>query len=275
MGKLDGKVVLVTGAARGLGRAHSLACAEEGADIIALDLCARVPSVEYPSPARQDLEEVGMLVEKIGRSVFTAEVDTRDVGGLRSAISAGVRQLGRLDCVIANAGILNITSDRAWGAAAWQETIDVNLTGTFDTLDACMPVLLAQGTGGSVTVTSSIAGVKAFVTEASLASSGYMAYTASKHALIGLVKAYALIGAPHKVRVNAILPTGVNTPMCVNDFVGPYMQKHSAAIAMHNALPVEVIEPEDVANAALWLLSDDARYVTGIELRVDAGCSLR
>jgi SDR family mycofactocin-dependent oxidoreductase len=275
MGKLDGRVVFITGAARGQGRAHAVKCAQEGADIIALDNCEQIDSVEYPMATTADLDLTAELVSDLGRQIMTKTVDTRDRDALAAAVGEAINRFGRIDGVLANAGILNITGEAARRFSAWQDAIDVNLTGTFNTIDACVPALIEAGRGGSIVLTSSIAGIKAVVRDVSASSAGYIGYTASKHGIIGIMKAYALLLGSHNIRVNAVLPTGVNSPMCVNDQVLPFLEQHSDVLTMQNVLPVELVEVEDVANTVAWLVSDDARYITGVALPVDAGCAIR
>jgi NAD(P)-dependent dehydrogenase (short-subunit alcohol dehydrogenase family) len=221
-----------------------------------------------------DLDLTASLVSDLGRQVITKVVDTRDRDAIAAAVDEGINRFGRIDGVLANAGILNITGDAAQRFSAWQDAIDVNLTGTFNTIDACVPALIEAGRGGSIVLTSSIAGIKAFIRDVSASSAGYIGYTASKHGIIGIMKAYALLLGSHNIRVNAVLPTGVNSPMCVNEQVLPFLEKYSDVLTMQNALPVELVEVEDVANTVAWLVSDDARYITGVALPVDAGCAI-
>jgi SDR family mycofactocin-dependent oxidoreductase len=274
MGKLDGKVVFITGAARGQGRAHAVTCATAGADIIAVDICDQIESVAYRMSTPDDLEVTAEAVRAIGQQAVVAIADTRDVEAMSQAVKTGVEELGSIDCVIANAGILSMAGDLAKDRRCWDDSLDVNLTGTYNTVEACLPSMLEGGSGGSIVLMSSIAGTKAFIRDRHVASPGYIGYTAAKHGIIGLMRVYAMMLAADNIRVNAILPTGVNTQMCVNEYVTSFLEDNADVITMQNALPVELVEAEDTARAAAWLLSDDARYLTGVTLPVDAGCSL-
>ena len=268
MGRMDGKVALITGAARGQGRAHAMRLAEEGADIIAVDICHDVTSAPYAMATPDDLVQTAKLVEKLDRRVVTAEVDIRDLAGLTSAVSQGVRELGHLDVVIANAGIASFGLGWEMPEETWQEMLDINLSGTWRTCRATIPIMIEQGTGGSIILTSSVAG---------LAGHGMMThYSAAKHGLVGLMQALVNEVSPHNIRVNCIHPTSVNTDMLHNPATYElFGVSNSDAIGEKfltiNALPVPWVESLDLANAALFLASDEARYVTGVSLPVDAG----
>ncbi|ABW12995.1 short-chain dehydrogenase/reductase SDR [Parafrankia sp. EAN1pec] len=269
MGKLDGKVALITGAARGQGRVHAVALAEDGADIIATDLCEDIGVCDYPLATPGNLAETATLVEKIGRRIVTSQVDVRDAGGMRVAVSEGVAALGGLDIVVVNAGVALIGSDPHHDRdELWAVTIDINLTGAWNTVDAAIPHLLAGGRGGAIVLTSSSAGLKGYVN----GSVGATAYTASKHGLVGIMRSLALELAPHSIRVNTVHPTGVNTPMIRNEHVERHLTSTpDGGASMSNPMPVEVLEPEDISDAVRWLVSDAAKYVTGIAMPVDAG----
>ena len=262
MGSLEGKVAFITGAARGQGRSHAVRLAAEGADIIAVDICAQLASVPYPLAGEADLAKTAEKVTSLGRRIWTGVADVRDFGGLDKALTAGIDYLGRLDIVLANAGIAPMSAE---DDVAWQDVIDVNLTGTQNTLRAATPVLISQGVGGAIVITSSTMGLSALGTD----RAGALAYAASKHGLVGLMRSYANFLAPHKIRVNTIHPAGVVTPMVLNPAVQQYLQSLSSASG--NALPVDMLEPIDISNAVAWLVSDAARYITGITLPVDAG----
>lgn len=277
MGRVEGKVAVITGAARGQGRAHAVRLAEEGADIIAIDIARQIETVPYAMATSEDLAETARRVKSLGRQVVTAAVDVRDFEGLREAFDEGVRQLGRLDIVCANAGIYAHGPGESYSEAEWDDIMDVNAKGVWHTAKAALPHLRAAG-GGSIIITSSAAGVKAFQNS--------LHYVASKHAAVGIMRGLALQLSPEFIRVNAILPTNVDTPMIHNPsvwgLVGPDLapeerNKETLAerYAVLNSLPIAWVEPVDISNAVLWLASDEARYVTGITLPVDAGCTLQ
>lgn len=264
---LAGKVAFITGAARGQGRAEALRLAADGADIIAIDLCDQIESVPYPLATPDDLAATVTLVEDAGGRIVATQADVRDEQALRAALQAGVDQLGRLDIVVANAGIAPMQS----GPDGWRDVIDVNLTGVHNTVEAAIPIMVAQGDGGSIVLISSAAGLIGV----GGGDRGSLGYTAAKHGVVGLMRAYANFLAPHSIRVNTIHPTGVDTPMINNEFTRGWL-KHiaeelNAPTDFSNALPVQVIQSEDVANAVAWLVSDQARYITGVTLPVDAG----
>jgi SDR family mycofactocin-dependent oxidoreductase len=265
-GRVQGKVALITGAARGQGRAHAVRLAQEGADIIALDICAPIRGVPYPAATKEDLDETVRQVEALDRRVFSAIVDTRDVPGLKAAVDEGVAQLGRLDIVVGNAGICIMAPWDRVTPEIFQDTIDVNLTGTWNTVMATAPHLVGNG-GGSIILTSSAAGLKGLPF--------LVPYVASKHAITGMTRAFAHELAKDNIRVNSLHPTGVRTPMGEGDAVGAMgaaMEANPRIAGMFtNSLPIETTEPEDQANAVLFLASDESRYVTALAMTVDAG----
>ena len=272
MGRLENKVAFITGAARGQGRAHAIRLAEDGADIIAFDLCKQMDSVAYPMSTRDDLDETVKLVEGTGRRIVAVEGDVRDRQALDAAVELGVSELGRLDFVIPNAGILALFGPASQKPAGWHDSIDVMLSGVFHAIEAAKPILLEQNQGGSIVITSSTAGLKGLGRGFDGLGTGNFGYAASKHGVVGLMRLYANAFAPHNVRVNTVHPTGVNSPMLMNEGFGEYVGEHPImAEAMQNALPVELIECSDVANAVAFLCSDEARYITGVALPVDAG----
>jgi SDR family mycofactocin-dependent oxidoreductase len=270
MGRVDGKVAFITGAARGQGRAHALRLAEEGADIIAIDVCRSYDTVPYPLASADDLAETVAGVEAAGRRIVAREADVRDAGALRAVVDEGVGELGRLDIVCANAGVCTI---QAWDEVTpevWRDTIDTNLTGVWNTCSVSAPHLIAAG-GGSMIITSSTAGLKGLPFLAP--------YAASKHGIVGIMRVLANELGKHSIRVNTIHPTGVATPMGdagtsatmerligANPELGPLFM---------NALPVEITDVSDIAAAVLFLASDESRYVTGLELKIDAGSTAR
>ncbi|CAJ1500064.1 mycofactocin-coupled SDR family oxidoreductase [[Mycobacterium] kokjensenii] len=263
---LRGKVALITGAARGQGRAHALRLAADGADIIAVDFCEQIASVPYPLADPDDLAATVKLVEDTGARIVARQADVRDQDALATALQAGLDELGRLDIVVANAGIAPMAA-----ADGWRDVIDVNLTGAYHTIEAVIPTMIEQGDGGSIVLISSAAGLAGIGSH----DSGAIGYTASKHGLVGLMRVYANLLAQHSIRVNSVHPVGVDTPMINNDYIRGWLAQLVAQTGsvpdMSNALPVAVLEPEDVANAVAWLVSDAARYLTGITLPIDAG----
>lgn len=271
MGKLDGKIALITGAARGQGRSHAVRFAEEGADIIATDICAQIDSVEYPMSTEQDLAETVRLVESTGRKIVASQVDVRDYDAMERAITDAVTALGGLDIVIANAGIMPICGDRGRSVQAWRDAIDVMLNGVFNTTHLTVPILQQQGRGGSIVIISSTAGMRGLGV-----NPGSLGYGAAKAAVVNLARSYAKTLGPDMIRVNSIHPTAVNTPMVVNDAFGVFVAENPAiAEALQNTMPVPMVECLDITNAILYLVSDEGRYVTGQQLAVDAGFLVR
>jgi SDR family mycofactocin-dependent oxidoreductase len=263
---LQGKVAFITGAARGQGRAHAVRLATDGADVIAVDLCDQIASVPYPLATRDDLAATVKLVEDIGARIVAARGDVRDRASLSAALQAGLAEFGRLDIVVANAGIAPMQS-----GDGWRDVIDVNLTGVYHTVEVAIPTMIEQGTGGSIVLISSAAGLAGIGS----ADAGSIGYTAAKHGMVGLMRVYANLLARHSIRVNSVHPSGVDTPMINNEFIRQWLADLVAASDsppdMGNALPVQVMQPDDIANAVAWLVSDQARYITGVTLPVDAG----
>jgi SDR family mycofactocin-dependent oxidoreductase len=267
MGKLEGKVAFITGAARGQGRSHAIRLAQEGADIIAVDICQQIASVPYPMATPDDLADTAKQVEALDRRIYTAQADVRDAAALKAAFDAGTAELGPVDIVLANAGIAPMSLHEGAGDA-WQDVVDVNLTGVFNTVEIAIPSMIERGQGGAIVLTSSTAGI----TGIGGPTRGGLGYTAAKHGVVGLMRSYANILAPSRIRVNTVHPTGVNTPMVVNDVMREFLEHDpQMSNALANALPVDLVEPVDISNAIAWLVSDDARYVTGVTLPVDAG----
>jgi (+)-trans-carveol dehydrogenase len=278
MGKLEGKVAFITGAARGQGRSHAVRLAQEGADIIAVDLMGPVETVGYPLATQQDMDETVRLVEALDRRIIASKADVRDSAALKAAVDDGVAQLGRLDIVLANAGIASFAPVDEMTDQMWDDMIDINLTGVFKTVRAAVPHLKADGRGGAIVLTSSTAGIKGL---ANLAH-----YVAAKHGVVGLVKTLANELAPYMIRVNSVHPTSVDTMMIHNEQTYAAFRPDKApsdvtrddvgeAFQSLNALPIQWVEPVDISNAILWLVSDDARYVTGVQLPVDAGSVIK
>lgn len=275
-GRLAGKVVLITGAARGLGRSHAVRLAEEGADIVAVDLCGPVDTVTtYPPATRADLDETARIVEKLDRRIVAAVADVRDGSALREAVADAVVELGGLDAAVANAGIVSFGSTLDLSELAWRDVLDVNLTGVWNTARAAIPHLIARG-GGSLTLISSIGGLRG------MPNVGH--YVSAKHALVGLMRSMANEFAPHRIRVNTVHPTNTDTDMIQNpgtyrmfapDVAEATQEDALPAFLSLNALEVPWVDPVDVSNAVLYLASDEARYVTGVTLPVDAGALVR
>lgn len=272
MGRVQGKVALVTGAARSQGRSHAVRLAEEGADIIAIDICKQIETVPYPLSSPDDLAETVHLIEKYDRRVIAVEADVRDPAAMQAAVDRGVAELGRLDIVVANAGIWSANKTWELTQQQWDEMIGVNLTGVWQTVKAAVPAMLEAGNGGSIILTSSNGGVAGFENLAH--------YVAAKHAVVGLGRTLCNELGRHNIRVNNIQPTAVNTNMIHHQGVynlffpgeeNPTKEQFASGIGALNVLPVPWVEPLDISNAVLWLASDEARYVTGISLPVDAG----
>jgi SDR family mycofactocin-dependent oxidoreductase len=269
MGIFDGRVAFITGAARGQGRAHAVRLAQGGADIVATDICAQIPGVPYPMSTEADLKETARLVEETGRRARTAIADVREISQVRSAFDAGVEAFGHVDIVLANAGVILTGAKEDDEAAMFKMGIDVMLTGVWNTFQVAIPHLIEKGDGGSIIATSSVAGLKAFTD----GHGGSDSYTCAKTAIVSLVKAYAGFLGSHNIRVNAIAPTGVATAMVVENpgLIEVIMAHPHLQGAMTNALPVEMLQPEDVSAVVAFLASDEARYITGSTIAVDAG----
>ncbi|MGP4056401.1 mycofactocin-coupled SDR family oxidoreductase [Mycobacterium sp. 4D054] len=265
-GRAAGKRVLITGAARGMGRSHAVRLAEEGADLILVDICASLPAVEYPLATREDLDETASLVAALGRRAATYVVDVRDESALAAAVADGVSQLGGLDAAVANAGVLTAGTWDTTTAEHWRTVVDVNLIGAWNTCAAALPHLIERG--GSLINISSAAGVKG--------TPLHTPYTASKHAVVGMSRALANELAAVNVRVNTVHPTGVATGMRPDSLHHLLAEKRpDLAPLFGNALPIVMAEAVDISNAVLFLISDESRYVTGLEFKVDAGVTLR
>jgi SDR family mycofactocin-dependent oxidoreductase len=275
MGRLENKVAFITGAARGQGRSHAVRLAQEGADIIAVDICEQIASVPYPMSTEADLAETVRLVEEQDRRIVARKADVRDPDVLRTALDAGVAELGRLDIVVANAGISGFAAAADLTSQAWDDVIAVNQTGVWNTCQVALGHLTAHGDGGSIIITSSAAGLHAF---ANLAH-----YASSKHGVVGLMRVLAVELGPQKIRVNSIHPTQVNTPMLMNDEIYPLFcpdvenpgpdDLAPVSQSMHT-LPVPWVEPVDISNAIVFLASEEGRYITGVPLAIDAGADL-
>jgi (+)-trans-carveol dehydrogenase len=276
-GRLQGKVAIITGAARGQGRSHAVRLAEEGADIVAVDLCRQIESVAYPMSTPDDLAETVRLVEDLDRRVLAHQADVRDGAALARIAAEAVAEFGHIDIVVGNAGIFSKAA-LTWelSDAQWHDTLDVNLTGYFELIRAVVPAMIEAGRGGSIIFTSSLLGTK---------GTWHMShYAAAKHGVAGLMQCLAHELAPHMIRVNTINPTMVLTPMIDNesafqlfrpDLDHPTLDDFAVPSQEGNLLPIPWVEAVDISNAVVWLASDEARYVTGVSLPVDAGAGAK
>jgi (+)-trans-carveol dehydrogenase/(-)-trans-carveol dehydrogenase len=277
MGRVEGKVAFITGAARGQGRSHAIRLAQEGADIIAIDICEAIPENPYDPATEEDLAETVRQVEALDRRIVASKADVRDFDQLKGALDAGVAELGRLDIVSANAGISGSPNkSQDIPDAEWKNMIDINLGGVWRTAKAAIPHIRAGGRGGSIILTSSDAGLFPY--------ENISHYVSAKHGVVGLMRTLALELAPDFIRVNSIHPTTVDTPMVQNDAIyrlfrpdleNPTKQDFADAATQMNALPIPWVEAVDISNAVLWFASDESRYVTGVTLPVDAGAAIK
>jgi len=272
-GRVAGKVAFVTGAARGQGRSHAVRLAEEGAAVIAVDLCAPVEGIAYPPATAGDLEETRRLVEAAGGDVYTGIADVRDGDGLGAVLEAGVAKLGGLDIVVANAGIVHLPAPAVeTDPERWRAMIDTNLTGAWNTCRVAVPHIVAGGRGGSIVVISSAGALKGYP--------GVAGYIAAKHGLVGLTRALAVELGPERIRVNHVAPTQVSTEMIHNEAIyklfvpeteEPTREEFATASEAMHLLPTPWVEPADVSAAVLFLASEEARFITASTLPVDAG----
>ena len=274
--ELEGRVAFITGAARGQGRAHAVRLARDGVDVIGIDICADIATMGYPNGTEAELEETARLVEKEGRRMVARKADVRDYDGLVAAFQEGYAEFGRVDIIIANAGIVRLGTESDDFLAEWNDVIDTNLTGVYHTVRAALPAMRDAGRGGSIVITSSTAGLKG---TASLNAAGN-AYAAAKRGLVALMQNLATYLAPEWIRVNTIHPTGVASGMTQNDAMAALMEQAAAGgqntiSGMQNALPLPILQPEDIANAVAFLVSDAAKFITGIQWPLDAGFTVR
>jgi SDR family mycofactocin-dependent oxidoreductase len=269
MGRVEGKVAFVTGAARGQGRTHAVRLAQEGANIIAIDRCEDVETTVYSMATEDDLAETVRLVEETGSSILASKLDVRDLDGMSKVVTDGVAEFGHLDVVVANAGICTIQPWDQITPAIWNEVIGINLTGVWNTCAASVPHLVNAG-GGSLILTSSVAGLKG--------QPFLLPYSAAKHGVVGIMHTLTNELAQQHIRVNTIHPTGVNTAMGTQSG-GPMAERILSDFTIGsiymNSLPVDMVEPEDISNAVLFLASDEAKYITGLTMTVDAGATAR
>jgi SDR family mycofactocin-dependent oxidoreductase len=277
MGRLEGKVAFITGAARGQGRSHAVRLAQEGADIIAIDACEDQPNMPYPGATEQDLDETVRQVEALDRRIVAEKADVRSFEQLKSVVDKGVADLGRLDIVSANAGIgVSPTLAEDLSEEVWSDMLDVNLSGVWRSAKVAIPHIRAGGRGGCIVLTSSAAGLQAYPNAAH--------YVSAKHGVVGLMRTLALELAPDMIRVNSIHPTQVDTDMIMNeatmrlfrpDLEHPTREDFAPASQSMNALPIPWVESVDISNALVFLASDEGRYVTGVALPVDAGAVIK
>jgi SDR family mycofactocin-dependent oxidoreductase len=270
MGKLDGKVAVITGGGRGQGRAHAVRLAREGADIVICDITKQVGTVPFPTGQPGDMEETVALVEKEGRRCVAVEADVRSTGDMQRLADTAMKEFGRIDFLLANAGILSL-SDNTWELTdeQWDDMIAINLTGVFKSCRAVIPHMRERGEGGAIIITSSIAGLRGVA--------GCTHYTAAKHGIVGLMRTLARELAPEMIRVNTIHPTGVDSPMSNNDFFPKWLDEHEElGNAMRfNLMPVDAMPMSDVSGVVAFLCSDEAKWITGSTVQIDAGFLLK
>ncbi|EME19787.1 mycofactocin-coupled SDR family oxidoreductase [Rhodococcus triatomae] len=274
MSRLEGKVAFITGVARGQGRAHAVRLAEEGAAIIGMDICAQIPTVFYPMATEDDLAETERLVKAAGGRIVTTIGDVRNREDVQRAYDAGIEQFGHVDILVPNAGIMPVI-DQGSEPQAWHDAVDTMLTGVWHVLEVAVPGMIERGEGGSIAITSSAAGLTSIGLNTFPGQAGY---SAAKHGVVGLMRLYSKQLAKHFIRVNTIHPTGVNTPMVANAEYGAFVNSHPEVAndeSYKNPMPVELIEAVDISNAIVFLASDEARYITGVTLPVDAGYNNR
>ncbi|MCX4831343.1 mycofactocin-coupled SDR family oxidoreductase [Streptomyces sp. NBC_01016] len=276
-GRVEGKVAFITGAARGQGRSHAIRLAEEGADIIAIDVCKQLDGVQFAMSTPEDLDETVNQVQKLGRRIHAVQADVRDHDALKAVVDEGVERFGRLDIVCANAGIgSNGALSHQMDEQTWRDTIDINLTGVWLTTKVSIPHIIAGGRGGSIILTSSVGGLRGH------AHIGH--YVAAKHGVVGLMRTLAWELGEHNIRVNSVHPSQVNTPMVMHegtykmfrpDLENPTVDDFAAVSQSMHILPTPWVEARDISNAILYLASDEGRFVTGSTQTVDAGAMLK
>ncbi|MCW2527499.1 MAG: Short-chain dehydrogenase/reductase [Pseudonocardiales bacterium] len=273
MGKLDGKVAFITGAARGQGRSHAIRLAQEGADIIAVDILDQIDTVDYDLAGPADMEQTVKEVESLDRRIHFGQADVRDFAALKVVYDAGVAELGPVDIVLGNAGICQLGSAEPDPVQAYLDVVGVNLIGVFNSVWVAANDMIAREKGGAIVLTSSTQGLTG---RGSDGTAGALGYASAKHGVVGLMRSFANWLSPHNIRVNTVHPTGVRTPMVMNDVLGKYLEENPQAATMAaNLMPIDLIEPVDISNAILFLVSDEGRYVTGVTLPVDAGFTAR
>jgi len=275
-GQFEGKVVFISGAARGQGRSHAVRFAQEGADVIAVDLCDQLDSVAYPMPTREDLDETVNLVEKAGRRIVAEQADVRDFERLKDVVANGVAEFGRIDFVLANAGIFPAAGPQRLDISSFVDAIDVNLKGVYFTIEAALPALLEHGEGGAIVITSSAAGFKSVSTTFETISHGAAGYTAAKHGVIGVMRHYATSLAEKDIRVNSVHPGGVATPMIINEAMGLLVgDQPEFGEAQRPKLSMPPMEPSEVTDAIVYFCGRSGRHLTGVALPLDGGLTLK
>ncbi|RZL85318.1 MAG: NAD(P)-dependent oxidoreductase [Rhodococcus sp. (in: high G+C Gram-positive bacteria)] len=270
MGRLDEKVVFITGAARGQGRSHAIRMAQEGAAIIAVDICDQIPSVFYPMATKEDLDETVSSVKGVGGRIVAGVADVRDREALEAVYAAGIAEFGYVDTILPNAGIMPVINEGAQ-QQAWFDGIDTMLTGVWHTMEVALPGMIERGKGGSILITSSAAGLGSIGLNT---LPGQAAYSAAKHGVVGLMRLYASQLAPHHIRVNTVHPGGTATPMILNDGYRTFVEEFpelGASPKFQNPMHEPPLDPVNVSNTMVFLASDEARYITGVTLSVDAG----
>ena len=269
--RFDGKVALVTGGARGQGRSHAVNLAKRGADIVVLDILEQIPSVEYAMSTQDDMDETVKLIEALDRRIVAVKGDVRKWEDVQGAVTAAVGEFGRLDLVSANAGIMPTTGEPSQQLDAWHAAIDTMLTGVYYTLRAATEPMVESGRGGSIVITGSTSTFQGVAFNQKLLNPGQVGYGAAKHGVVAIMRNFAKALGQYNVRVNLVAPQGVRTPMLVNPYFGPSVRDGAPPGWMANVMTTDLVEPQDISEAVLWLLSDQARYVTGTSIAVDSG----
>jgi SDR family mycofactocin-dependent oxidoreductase len=269
--RFDGKVALVTGGARGQGRSHAVNLAKRGADVVVLDILEQIPSVEYAMSTQEDMDETVKLIEEQDRRVVAVKGDVRNWDDVKNAVDAAIAEFGRLDLVSANAGIMPTTGEPSQQLDAWHAAIDTMLTGVYYTLRAATEPMVESGRGGSIVITGSTSTFQGVAFNQKLLNPGQVGYGAAKHGVVAIMRNFAKALGQYNVRVNLVAPQGVRTPMLVNPYFGPSVRDGAPPGWMANVLNTDLVEPQDISEAVLWLLSDQARYVTGTSIAVDSG----
>ena len=269
--RFDGKVALVTGGARGQGRSHAVNLAKRGADVVVLDILEQIPSVEYDMSRQDDMDETVKLIEAEDRRVIPVKGDVRKWDDVQNAVTAAITEFGRLDLVSANAGIMPTTGEPSQQLDAWHAAIDTMLTGVYYTLRAATEPMIESGRGGSIVITGSTSTFQGVAFNQKLLNPGQVGYGAAKHGVVAIMRNFAKALGQYNVRVNLVAPQGVRTPMLVNPYFGPSVRDGAPPGWMANVMNTDLVEPQDISEAVLWLLSDQARYVTGTSIAVDSG----